>query len=48
MLVCVVEDEKMFGLVLNGFSSGVVYVFPVPGRCLGVEITTQDEVWCVS
>ena len=40
----VVENVEVICLVLYGGSSVILCVFHRPGRCLGVEVTTQDEV----
>ena len=48
MLMDVVEDEKLFCLVLNYPPSCVcVRMVGKPGRRFGVEVTTQDHVWYV-
>ena len=47
VLVWVIEDVEVVCLVLNDVSPGVFCVVPVPGRCLGVEVTTQYEIGCV-
>ena len=44
----VVENVEVVCLVLYDGSSAVLCVFHRPGRCLGVEVTTQDEVGYVS
>ena len=48
MLVDIVEDEKAIALVVDCQPSVCVGVGGKPGRRLGVEITTQDDVGCVS
>ena len=47
MLMDVIKDEKVVGLVLDHQPSVIVGIVDKPGRRLGVEITTQDDVWSV-
>jgi hypothetical protein len=47
VLVNVVQNKKVVCLLLNHQPSVCVGVLGEPGRRLGVEVTTQDYVWCV-
>ena len=47
MLVNVVKDDKAVSLVLDHQPSVCVWIGGKPGRRLGVEVTTQDDVGCV-
>ena len=48
MLMSVIEYEETISLVVDHQPSVCVGVVDKPGRRFGVEITTQDNVGCVS